>query len=70
MSAKMFLVILLLTMVHFFCMKTPCLIKSTKNMILQEIGTTNFYHFLFHMKSTEARSSKNVFLHFSMFYCS
>lgn len=41
MPAKMFLAILLLTMAHFFCMKTPCLIKSTKNMLLQKIGTTD-----------------------------
>lgn len=41
MSAKVSLAILLLAMAHFFCMKTPCLIKSIKNMLLQEIGTTD-----------------------------
>lgn len=41
MSAKVSLAILLLAMARFFCMKTPCLIKSTKNMLLQEIGTTD-----------------------------
>lgn len=53
MPAKTFLAILLLTMAHFFCMKTLCLIKSTKNMLLQKTGTTDsineapFFFFLF-----------------------
>lgn len=55
MPAKTFLAILLLTMAHFFCMKTLCLIKSTKNMLLQKTGTTDsineapffFFSFLF-----------------------
>lgn len=41
MSAKVSLAILPLTMAHFFCMKTPCLIKSTENMLMQETGTTD-----------------------------
>lgn len=67
----------LLSMAHLFCTKTPAVWpRALKNMPRQEAGTTHsinivslglIFNVLFHMKITEARSSKNAFLHFSMF---